>query len=72
MSPDLVTVLLAVYAIGVAIGVVFTDAGLLARIGLALLWPLAFVAFAVTVAVLILAALIALPFRGRRPGTVPP
>lgn len=72
MSPDPITVLFAVYAAGVAIGLVFTDAGPLARVGLALLWPLAFVAFALTVAVLILAALIALPFRGRRQGTALP
>ena len=63
------TVLVAVYALGVLVGLVFTDAGPLARIGLALLWPLAFGAFAVTVALLILVALVALPFRGRRPGT---
>jgi hypothetical protein len=72
MSPDPITVLFAVYATGVAIGLVFTDAGPLGRIGIALLWPLAFIAFAVTVAVLILAALVALPFRGRRPGTARP
>ncbi len=66
------TVFVAVYVLGVLIGLVFADAGPLARIGLALLWPIAFAAFAATVAALILVALVALPFRGRRPGTALP
>jgi hypothetical protein len=63
------TFLVVVYALGVLIGLVRTDAGPLARAGYALLWPLAIVAFAVTVAVLVLVALVALPFRGRRRST---
>ena len=61
-----------IYVVGVLIGLVCTDARPLTRTGLALLWPLAFAAFVVTVAALILVALVALPFRGRRPGTALP
>jgi len=66
------TVLVAIYVLGLLIGLVFADAGPLARIGLALLWPLAIAAFAATVAALILVALVALPFRRRRPGIALP
>ncbi len=65
MPSDPVSVGVALYVLGVLIGLVFTDARPLARLGLALLWPLAFVVFAVTVVVLIVVAIVALPFRGR-------
>ena len=59
------TVLVTIYVLGVVIGLLFADAGPLARVGLALLWPVAFAAFAATVVMLILAALVALPFQRR-------
>ena len=61
--------ILTLYAAGVLIGVIFGDARPLSRLGLALLWPLAFLAFAVTVVVLIAVAVIALPFQHRGPAS---
>ena len=52
---------LAVYAIGVALGLVLTDARPLARVSIALLWPLAIVTFAVTIATLVGAAMLVFP-----------
>ena len=48
---------LAIYAIGAAAGLVLTDASRLARVAIALLWPLGAMAFVVTIATLIVAAL---------------
>jgi len=53
-----------VYAVGVAIGLVATDGGFGTRVGLALLWPLGPLAFALTVAGLLVVAGIAFPFFG--------
>ena len=55
---------LAIYAIGVAIGLALTDARPLARASIALLWPLGIVTFAVTIAVLLLAAMLVFPAFG--------
>jgi hypothetical protein len=55
---------LAVYAIGVAVGLVLTDARPLARVSIALLWPLAIVTFAVTIATLVGAAMLVFPAFG--------
>jgi hypothetical protein len=55
---------LAIYAIGVAIGLMLTDARPLARASIALLWPLGIVAFVVTIAVLIVAAMLVFPVFG--------
>jgi len=55
-----VTLLAAVYAAGVVWGVAATDAPLLRRIALALLWPIGPLAFIVTVAFLVLVAPVAL------------
>lgn len=55
---------LAVYVAGVAWGLLVIDARPVARVGLALLWPLGPLAFAVTVAVLLVASLVASPAIG--------
>ena len=56
--------LAAVYAVGVVIAVVRTDASGPARLGLALLWPVGPLAFVATVTVLLLASLVAFPVFG--------
>ena len=53
-----------VYVVGVIIGLLVTDGGLAARIGLALAWPLGPLAFLVTVAGLLVVAAIAFPIFG--------
>jgi hypothetical protein len=53
-----------VYVVGVSIGLLVTDGGLAARIGLALAWPLGPLAFLVTVAGLLVVAAIAFPIFG--------
>ena len=53
-----------VYVVGVIIGLLITDGGLAARIGLALAWPLGPLAFLVTVAGLLVVAAIAFPIFG--------
>jgi hypothetical protein len=55
---------LAIYAIGVAVGLALTDARPLARVSIALLWPLAIVTFAVTIATLLGAAMLVFPAFG--------
>lgn len=55
---------LAIYAIGVAAGLVLTDAGPLARVVIALLWPLGAAAFVVTIAILFVAAMLVFPVFG--------
>jgi L-ascorbate metabolism protein UlaG (beta-lactamase superfamily) len=54
----------AIYLLGVLIGLVRIDAPPLARLGLALLWPVGPIAFVVTIAILLLASLIAFPIVG--------
>ena len=53
-----------VYVVGVMIGLLVTDGGLAARIGLALAWPLGPLAFLVTVAGLLVVAATAFPIFG--------
>jgi hypothetical protein len=53
-----------VYAAGVAVGLWRVDGSPAARITLALLWPLAIVAAIVTVAILVLAAMVLFPLVG--------
>lgn len=53
-----------VYAAGVLVGLIGTDARWPARIGLALLWPLGPLAFLVTITILLLASLVAFPLIG--------
>ena len=53
-----------VYVVGVMIGLLVTDGGLAARIGLALAWPLGPLAFLVTVAGLLVVAAISFPIFG--------
>jgi hypothetical protein len=55
---------LAIYAIGVAAGLVLTDASPLARMVIALLWPLGAAAFVVTVSILFVAAMLVFPVFG--------
>ena len=57
-------VVLLIYALGVIAGVVFTDARPLARVGLALAWPIGPLAFAVVVSGLLVAALYIFPLFG--------
>ena len=58
------TALLAIYAAGVVLALWRTDASPLLRIALALLWPIGPLAFAVTVSILLAAAVIAFPLFG--------
>jgi hypothetical protein len=59
-----VQVALVIYALGVVAGVIFTDAGPLARVALALAWPIGPLAFVVVVSGLLLAALYLFPVFG--------
>ena len=52
------------YVAGVAWGLLMIDARPPARVGLALLWPLGPLAFAFTIAILLVASLIAFPAFG--------
>ena len=54
----------ALYVAGVTSGLIMIDAHPGVRIGLALLWPIGPVAFVVTLAVLVVAAMIAFPAFG--------
>jgi hypothetical protein len=58
------TILGGVYLLGVAAALVITDARGMARVGLALLWPIGPLAFVATVTMLLLASLIAFPIVG--------
>jgi L-ascorbate metabolism protein UlaG (beta-lactamase superfamily) len=58
------SILLAVYLVGVAIGIAATDARGFTRVALALLWPLGPLAFIVTIAMLFLASIVAFPIFG--------
>ena len=53
--------LLLAYLAGVAAALVFTDARLVLRLVLAVLWPVGPIAFAATVSLLLAASLIAFP-----------
>ena len=57
-------VAILIYVVGVAVGLIFTDARPLARTGLALAWPIAPLAFVVVVSGLLLAALYIFPLFG--------
>jgi hypothetical protein len=59
-----VRVALLIYALGVLSGLVLTDARPLARVGLALAWPVGPLAFAVVVSGLLFAALYIFPIFG--------
>jgi hypothetical protein len=59
-----VRVALLIYALGAIVGFVLTDARPLARVGLALAWPVGPLAFAVVVSGLLLAALYIFPIFG--------
>ena len=61
---DLWAYLPLVYVAGVVWGLIVIDARPLARTGLALVWPLGPIAFAVTLAILLSAAAIAYPAFG--------
>jgi len=64
------TALLTLYLVGVLVGLVRTDGGPVDRVSCALLWPLGPLAFVLTVAGLVVVALLALP--GGRRGAGPP
>jgi hypothetical protein len=53
-----------VYLVGVLVGLFATQGGAATRLGLALLWPLGPLAFAITVAGLLVVATIAFPWFG--------
>jgi hypothetical protein len=55
---------LVIYLVGVAAGLLFTDGSPLARLALALAWPIGPLAFAVVVAGLLVAALYIFPLFG--------
>ena len=59
-----VRVAILIYAVGVVVGLMFTDARPLTRVGLALAWPLAPLAFVTVVTTLLLAALYIFPLFG--------
>lgn len=54
-------VLAIIYLVGVGVGLAAADARPAARLGLALLWPLGPLAFAVTVSLLLAASVVAFP-----------
>ena len=55
---------LAIYALGVVVGLVLTDARPSARVAIAFAWPLGAVAFAVTIVTLLVAAMLVFPIFG--------
>ena len=57
-------VVLSIYIAGVAVGLLFTDGSLWARIALALAWPIGPLAFVVVVTGLLVAALYLFPVFG--------
>jgi len=59
-----VQVVLAIYVLGVAAGLFFTDARPLARVALALAWPIGPLAFLTVVTGLLVAALYIFPWFG--------
>jgi hypothetical protein len=58
------SVALALYIVGVVVGLFTVDARGFARVGLALLWPVGPLAFIVTVTILLFSSLIAFPIFG--------
>lgn len=60
---------LAVYAIGVLVGLVMTDARPLARLALAALWPVGPLAFAAVICTLVVTAAFVFPLVGVAIGT---
>jgi hypothetical protein len=64
VAPSTAAVLLAVYLFGVVVALFTIDARGLARVGLALLWPLGPIAFVVTISILLLSLPIAFPVAG--------
>jgi len=61
---DLATIVLIVYATGVVVGLLRTDARWPVRVGLAILWPVGPLAFVLTVSVLLVASVVAFPIVG--------
>ena len=61
---DAAPVLALLYVVGVVVGLLATDGGAPARIGLAVLWPLGPLAFVVTLSILLAASLVAFPLLG--------
>ena len=59
-----VGVALAIYVIGVIVGLLLTDARPLARVAIAALWPLGAVAFVVVIAILLVTAMVVFPVFG--------
>jgi hypothetical protein len=57
-------VALLIYVLGVVAGLVATDARPLARVGLALAWPIGPIAFAAVISLLLIAALYIFPVFG--------
>ena len=55
---------LAIYVIGVIVGLLLTDARPPARVAIAVLWPLGVVAFVVVIAILFVAAMLVFPAFG--------
>ncbi|HEY6359843.1 MAG TPA: hypothetical protein VIX63_02000 [Vicinamibacterales bacterium] len=53
-----------IYALGALVGLALTDAPLVHRLGLALLWPIGPAALLMTLAVLVVASFIAFPIIG--------
>ncbi len=53
-----------IYVVGVLVGLIATQGGVATRLGLALLWPLGPLAFAITCAGLLVVAAIAFPLFG--------
>jgi hypothetical protein len=53
-----------IYVLGVIVGLIFTDASPLTRLGLALAWPIAPLAFVLVVSLLVVAALYIFPVFG--------
>jgi len=58
--PDLSTILLVIYGVGALIALIRTDGSPATRLGLAVAWPLGPLAFVVTLAGLVLAAVVPL------------
>ena len=61
---DVTTVALVLYALGVGLGIVLTDASWPVRIGLAVLWPVGPVAFVAVVVALISIVAVTRPLIG--------
>ena len=58
------TVLWAIYLIGVIVGLVFVDGSPFTRVWLAVAWPLGLLAFVLTITVLVIVAAMAFPWFG--------